>query len=382
MKHYTIFNDDVDIDIITKLYRDDKLTLTEISKIYNTNASVISKYMDRNNINKRTISEANTLDVNEQLIIDLYNDEYSTIDIKNKLNISINKIISILSNNNIKIRNRSEATKSNKWQKQRREIYLSKEELINLYINKNYSSLEIAELFNTNNWNILNLLHFYNIPVRSLEDIFNNKDFQTKLKNINQNLYGVDYYMQTNEFSKKAKETYKLKYNVDNPFKLDYFQEKAKNMMYQNGTVSTSKQQIYLCNLLNGELNYPISKLNLDIVFLNEKIYLEYHGGGHNLNVKLGKITEKEFNRKEQKREMFLKSKGWSEIKIVSRFDRLPSDEVILQMIEYAKEYLNEGHSWIKFDIDNLKIIKSTGNIKVDFGDLRKITKSDLEEVS
>jgi len=86
-------------------------------------------------------------------------------------------------------------------------------------------------------------------------------------------------------------------------------------------------------------------------------------------------MTEEEFINKERRRWYFLNSKGWKEIRIISRQDKLPSDEVIFLMIEYAKEYINEGHSWIHFDIDNLKILKSTGNINVDFGKLRRIKK-------
>ena len=52
-------------------------------------------------------------------------------------------------------------------------------------------------------------------------------------------------------------------------------------------------------------------------------------------------------------------------------------------MIEYAKKYISTGHSWIKFDIDNSKIINSQGEINYDFGDLRKIrpNKELIEEV-
>ena len=46
-------------------------------------------------------------------------------------------------------------------------------------------------------------------------------------------------------------------------------------------------------------------------------------------------------------------------------------------MIIYAKKYINTGHSWIKFDIDNNVIINRLGVFYYDFGELRKI-KSNL----
>jgi len=198
--------------------------------------------------------------------------------------------------------------------------------------------------------------------------------------------YGFYYNSQTLEFKNSYKETCLKKYGVNHPMKNEVIQNKVLKSIiksrYLKGNAPYSTQQKYLYNLLGGELNYAVDKLWLDIAFLIDKIYIEYDGSGHDLRVKYGDINRKDFELKTRNRYYYLKKYNWKMIRIISLKDRLPSDEVILQMIEYAKEYLNEGHSWIKFDIDNLKIIKSTGNIKVDFGDLRKITKSDLEEVS
>jgi len=47
-------------------------------------------------------------------------------------------------------------------------------------------------------------------------------------------------------------------------------------------------------------------------------------------------------------------------------------------MLDYAKNYIFTGHSWIKFDIDNSQIITSQYKIKIDFGRLRTITNKDL----
>ena len=61
--------------------------------------------------------------------------------------------------------------------------------------------------------------------------------------------------------------------------------------------MATSKQQLYIHSLLGGELNYCTGKCFLDIAFLDEKIYLEYDGGGHDLSVKLGNMSKEEFER-------------------------------------------------------------------------------------
>lgn len=49
-----------------------------------------------------------------------------------------------------------------------------------------------------------------------------------------------------------------------------------------------------------------------------------------------------------------------------------------LEMIEYAKQYLNSGHHYIKFDIDNNIIINSQGEFDYDFGELRMIKKDNI----
>jgi hypothetical protein len=51
-------------------------------------------------------------------------------------------------------------------------------------------------------------------------------------------------------------------------------------------------------------------------------------------------------------------------------------------MYDIALEYLKSGHSWIKFDIDNSKIINSQFECDYDYGVLRKIKEEDLKEVS
>ena len=193
---------------------------------------------------------------------------------------------------------------------------------------------------------------------------------KTMLKN-----HGVMYSGQSPELLQKMKDTMQERYEVDYAMQSEILKNKMRQALYKNGTCKTSKQQKYLCDLLNGELNYPISYCSLDIAFLDENKYIEYNGSGHDLNVKYGRLTEKEFKNKEIKRDYYLKSIGWSKITIISLKDFLPQDDKIIEMINYAKEYLNTGHSWIIFDIDNKLIESSQFNYTYDFGELRKVKK-------
>jgi hypothetical protein len=107
-------------------------------------------------------------------------------------------------------------------------------------------------------------------------------------------------------------------------------------------------------------------------------IYVEYDGSGHELNITLGKTTKEEFELKEQRRYYALKNRGWRQIRIISRNDLLPTDVKIMELINLSIGYLNSGHSWIYFDIDNSIVRCREVEKHYDFGELRKITQQDI----
>ena len=150
----------------------------------------------------------------------------------------------------------------------------------------------------------------------------------------------------------RKKKTSMKNWGVENPMQNMLIRAKANQSFYKNGTAPCSSQQKYLHFLFGGELNYPFSNLLLDIALPDEKIYIEYDGGGHDLNVKLKHMTQKQFDLKEIKRSRFIMSQEWKEIRIISSTDKLPPDKKLLEMLDYAKQYLSTGHHYIKFDID------------------------------
>lgn len=201
------------------------------------------------------------------------------------------------------------------------------------------------------------------------------KEFQEKAKNTNLDRYGVEYLMQNDELKERFKQSMYDKYGVEHALQVPEFKEKAFKTIYKNGTRQCPAQQKYIHQLIGGELNYPVGNCLLDIGFSKDKIYFEYDGSGHDLAVKLNRITQKEFEIKEIRRWYYLKSNDWREIRIISRKDYLPLDETILTIIDCAKQYLDQGHSWIKFDIDNKLISCSQFNTYCDFGELHKVNK-------
>jgi len=149
-------------------------------------------------------------------------------------------------------------------------------------------------------------------------------------------------------------------------------QDKRRITLYENGTAPCSAQQRYLHNLYGGELNFPISRCSLDIAFPDDKIYIEYNGGGHNLQVQFGHMSNEEFIKYENNRFLFLKSQGYKCIYIQTNKDKLPSDNILSDMFVIAKDELIYNY-YIKFDIDNSKVITSQFEKEYDYGSLRKI---------
>ena len=155
---------------------------------------------------------------------------------------------------------------------------------------------------------------------------------------------------------------------------------KRMNTLYKNGTAPCSSQQRYVHSILGGDLNYPVKTASLDIAFLDEKIYLECDFSGHWMAVTLKNMTQEQFDRRELRRWYALNKSGWRESRIISRHDLIPSDQKLLEILSYARTYLNQNHHYIKFDIDNSKIINSQGEFDYDFGELRKIKPTDIQE--
>jgi len=220
--------------------------------------------------------------------------------------------------------------------------------------------------------------------VHNVDNISQLENIKNKKQNKSINHFGTECVLQSEEVKDKIRITNIEKYGSPNVMGNKDIQNKVFKSraitLYKNKTGISSIPQRYLHNLFGGELNYPINTANLDIGFPDDKIYIEYDGSGHKMSITLGNMTEKEFLNKERKRFFGLRNKGWKVIRIISELlrDKLPSDEVLIKMYEYAIQYFNTGHTYIKFDIDNAKIITSQFEKEYNYGVLRNITKNML----
>lgn len=242
-----------------------------------------------------------------------------------------------------------------------------------------------------------------------VDHYFKTDEFKHKKINSMQNKYGVNYPLQSKEIQENCRNTCLNKYGVDNPAKSQCVKDKIKKTninkyggnspshsekirekitqtFYKNSSQKSSSQQIYICNLYKGILNYPLKHYNVDIYLSENSLICEYDGSGHSLNVRCGRETLKEHNHKEIIRNNVIKREGYKQMRIISSTDKLPTDEILLQMLEYAKQYFSDypNHSWIEFNIDSSTVrdAEQKEGSYFNYGDLRRIKKSDIKEQS
>ena len=210
-----------------------------------------------------------------------------------------------------------------------------------------------------------------------------------KTQNTSIRKYGVSNYAKTCECREKMRESVKIKYGVECVSQSLKVKEKVAKTLYANSSQMTSKQQLYIFNLYNqnknAELNYPISRYNVDIYLSDDNLIVEYDGGFHSGQVKLGQLTQEEFDQKEIIRNNIIKREGYKQMRIISSKDFLPQDSTLLQMLSDAKDYFSNypNHSWIEFNIDTstLHNAENKDGIYYDFGALRAIKDSDISTI-
>ncbi len=203
----------------------------------------------------------------------------------------------------------------------------------------------------------------YGVDNPTLNPLIRQKQEKTNIER-----YGTPNPLENKKIREKIKNTMMERYGVENPFSNGPIREKSyyKTLITKanNNNISTSKAQEYLGKLYNAQLNVVLKYYAVDLYFEGTNIYGEYDGGGHCLPVKLGQMTEEEFNKKEMQRYHIIKRAGYKMFKIINMTskEKLPSDEILLQIKKIAFDYLQQkGHNFIVFNIDD-EIIKTKVN--------------------
>lgn len=100
------------------------------------------------------------------------------------------------------------------------------------------------------------------------------------------------------------------------------------------------------------------------------------------MSIALGSITEEEFEQKELYRNVAIKKNNIKQMRIISTKDLLPSDVILIQMLQDSRQYFLDfpNHSWITYDIDKSMIFNAEhkSGTSYNFGPLRTIKDVDL----
>lgn len=206
--------------------------------------------------------------------------------------------------------------------------------------------------------------------------------------------YGYEYGLQVPEIREKGRKTLMEKYGASSPQQIEEIKEKTKQTnikryggpgtmcsaevrakqaktLAEKGSVRTSVQQKYLAKLFNGILNKPCKQFLLDIYLPEYNLDIEYDGGGHDLPVRIGTMTQEQFNRREIIRGRIIRAEGFKQMTITSTNDDLPSEEVLNDMLNYAIYYLTTtNHTWIEYNIQEGTFKNALGVYPYDFGEL------------
>lgn len=207
-------------------------------------------------------------------------------------------------------------------------------------------------------------------------------EIREKTEKTNLERYGYISPSQSSEVKTKAAQANLEKYGCKTTLQLPEVREKITQSFYKNSSQKASKQQQYINDLYRGILNFPVKYYNADIYLSKDNIIVEYDGGGHSLNLVMGRETEEEYTHKKIVRYNVIKKEGYKQMYIISSKDLLPIDEVLLQMLSEARNYFSKypNHSWIEFDIDKSTVRNAEykNGIYYDFGKLRTIKNSFL----
>lgn len=204
-------------------------------------------------------------------------------------------------------------------------------------------------------------------------------EVREKIKNTNMDRYGVEYPTQSKTIREKAAETVRKQYGVEYICIADSVREKAKQTVIEkygvdnvlknkeiygkalktrlsnleNEYTPSSKNQKHIVELYNGILNYQIDSYFVDGL-LENNVFFEYDGSGHDLSMRIRGISKEEFENREFIRSKYLISKGYKEFRIISYDDKIPDDNKLLEIKNSAFRFLIEcGYESYKYYVKN-----------------------------
>lgn len=160
-------------------------------------------------------------------------------------------------------------------------------------------------------------------------------EFKQKMIYNNLSKYGTTHSVTKESYEKRGK-TMLQKYGAEYTLQSPALRSRVNKTMFKLGNCATytSKQQKYLSDLINGEINYPFGPYHVDIYSSCLGIGIEYSGSGHDLGVRLGNLSQNTFLSREKSRRQYFINHGLPVLEFVSKTDKLPPDNILLDLIQ------------------------------------------------
>lgn len=195
-----------------------------------------------------------------------------------------------------------------------------------------------------------------------------------KIIQISLERYGTEWPFQSKGIQEKAKESLVKKYGrptclldpevkkkIDKTVKERYGSwENLKGNMFGEDGIPSSKQQRELQKYYNCELNTQIGCYYADLYFPESKTIIEYDGSGHNIDVKYHRLTQEEFEIKEDNRENYLLELGYKLGRISNPNDIKIGEDFALQIKQIIFDNLKDKNYFVykveKQERDNIQL--------------------------
>lgn len=186
------------------------------------------------------------------------------------------------------------------------------------------------------------------------------KETQDKKRHTVKEKYGVECVSQLEEVKEKAKQSCLARYGVEHYSQLPEHRQRMSALFLENNEPPSSFGQDHICQMVNGQLNYRCHGFFLDVLY-EDWLDIEYNGTGHNLSVKFGLLSQKEFDKKERQRKASIFGYGYKMLVLYfskSKRDKLPKDDLLKPILMSAISRLkHENINELAIDLDTLTII-------------------------
>ena len=219
-----------------------------------------------------------------------------------------------------------------------------------------------------------------NLERYGVENAAQSEIIKNKMKDTCKEKYGAENAAKNEIIKNKIKDTCKERYGVEYAMQNEEIKNKALDSFQFNHTGPSSRAQRYINYILNGNLNKRICGSLVDIYIEKENIIIEHDGSGHFLNdiINGNAFPTKDSLLREKEREDKIINNGYRMIRFIATKDRIPSDEIILNLVN---EFKNLNFKVIRIDFEKGTIEKDYNEKShYDFGELRRIIKEDLEQ--